>query len=180
MNGGWIVDGVAVVAWIHYSPRFCSVTRFVRPVLLEDRMPGNEFRNGGVKKRPTHKSTESRMRHTRREILATTLTVLATSGLSCGGDDGPTPPTGPDCLANGAEVLTGNAFHTMRVSAADVRAGVEKTYNIQGTSNHAHSVTLTAEHFAQLRANQSVTVNSTSGAFASGFSHDHGVTVQCV
>ncbi len=121
------------------------------------------------------------MRHTRREILATTLTVLATSGLSCGGgdDDGPTPPTGPDCLANGAEVLIGNATHTMRVSAEDVRAGVEKTYNIQGTNSHAHFVTLTADHFAALRANQGVTLNSTIGSASGLGGHDHRVTVQC-
>ena len=121
------------------------------------------------------------MRHTRREFLATTLTVLATSALSCGGeaDDDPTPPTGPDCLSNGAEVLTGNAFHTMRVSKEDVRAGVEKTYNIQGTSSHAHFVTLTADHFAVLQTNQSVTVNSTSGTASGLTAHDHRVTVQC-
>ena len=123
------------------------------------------------------------MRHTRREILATTLTVLATSALSCGGEaaDIATTLIGPDCLSNGAEVNLGTQTHTMRVSAEDVRAGVEKTYNIQGTDNHAHSVTLTAEHFAQLRANQSITLNSTTDV--SGYSnvaHNHRAIVQCV
>ncbi len=47
VNGGWIVDGVAVVAWIHYSPRFCSVTPFVRPVLLEDACQETNFATEG-------------------------------------------------------------------------------------------------------------------------------------
>ena len=66
------------------------------------------------------------MRHTRREILATTLTVLATSALSCGGGEAADIATtliGPDCLSNGAEVNLGTQTHTMRVSAEDVRAG---------------------------------------------------------
>ncbi len=121
------------------------------------------------------------MRHTRREILATTLTVLATSALSCGGDEAATPPTGPDCLSNGAGWNLLSTSHSLRVSAEDVRAGVEKTYNIQGTGGHAHFVTLTAEHFAQLQANQGVTVNSTSGATlgTTGTPHTHGLFVQC-
>jgi hypothetical protein len=111
------------------------------------------------------------------------LTVLATSGLSCGGgeaDDGATTPTGPNCLSNGAEVNLGTQTHTMRVSAEDVRAGVEKTYNIQGTNSHAHFVTLTADHFAALRANQGVTLNSTTGQTSGQFPHTHRAIVQCI
>ena len=111
------------------------------------------------------------------------MTVLATSALSCGGEaaKATTPPAGPNCLANGALVNTGSAYHTMRVSKEDVQAGVEKTYNIQGTGSHEHIVTLTAEHFAQLQANQSVTVNSAlSGSRPSLAAHDHRVIVQCI
>ena len=122
------------------------------------------------------------MRHTRRGFLATTLTVIATSALSCGGEsaDDPTPPTGPDCLSNGAEVNLGNTTHTMRVSTEDVRAGVEKTYNIQGTGSHAHFVTLTADNFAALQTNQSVTLNSTTGQDSGQFPHTHRAIVQCL
>ena len=123
------------------------------------------------------------MRHTRSKFLGATLTVLATSALSCGGEaaKATTPPAGPNCLANGALVNTGSAYHTMRVSKEDVQAGVEKTYNIQGTGTHQHIVTLTAEHFAQLQANQSVTVNSTSDKWSPSLAaHNHRVIVQCI
>ena len=124
------------------------------------------------------------MRHTRRKFLATTLTVLATGGLSCGGgeaDNFAGLQAGPDCLSNGAEVNLGTQSHTMRVPAEDVRAGVEKSYNIQGTDTHAHFVTLTAEHFAALRANQSITLNSTTDVSGySNVSHNHRAIVQCI
>ena len=127
------------------------------------------------------------MRHTRRKFLATTLTVLATSGLSCGGDEAATPPTGPDCLSNGATVdvvgaggAAGGAHrHALSVSQEDVRAGVEKTYEVSSPSTHPHSLTLTADHFASLQANQSVTVPVTTWTAADGRSHTHTAAVSC-
>ncbi len=128
------------------------------------------------------------MRHTRRKFLATTLTVLATSALSCGGgggdegSDGLTPPTDVDCLSNGATADIGGfgpTSHALRVSPEDVRAGVDKTYEVQSPSNHLHSVTLTADHFASLQANQSVSVGTTTWTAASGNFHTHIAQVIC-
>jgi hypothetical protein len=61
-----------------------------------------------------------------------------------------------------------------RPSTEDVNAGVDRTYNIQGTSAHPHTFTLTAANFAALAAGDSVetTTSEDSG-------HTHTVTVQC-
>jgi hypothetical protein len=66
--------------------------------------------------------------------------------------------------------------HTLMVPAADITAGTEKMYNIQGESAHPHTVTLTAAHFATLAGGGSVTVTSTSNGTPA---HTHMVTVSC-
>lgn len=82
----------------------------------------------------------------------------------------------PDCVANGAEAssISANHGHSLTVSAADVNAGNEKTYSIQGSSGHNHEVTITAAQFATLANNQQIQVNSTQGN-----GHTHSVTVSC-
>ena len=98
----------------------------------------------------------------------------------CGGDDdgdgaSPDGGGGGDCAASGTQVSIGtNHGHTLEVSAADVTAGTEQTYQIQGTSPHPHTVTVTAAHFAMLQGGQSVTVVSSSDA-----NHTHSVTISC-
>lgn len=67
-----------------------------------------------------------------------------------------------------------NHGHTLVVPIADVNAGEEQTYDIEGSSGHVHLVTLTAAHFAQLAEGTPVTVTSTSGG-----GHSHSVTVRC-
>jgi hypothetical protein len=75
---------------------------------------------------------------------------------------------------NGTNVVIGaNHGHVLVVSKADVMAGVAKTYHIQGTSLHDHTVTITAAQFAMLAANTSIsTTSSTDG-------HSHPITVMC-
>lgn len=67
-----------------------------------------------------------------------------------------------------------NHGHAMTVSAADVTAGVDKTYQIQGTSTHPHTVVVTAASFATLKMTGSVTVTSSVDS-----AHSHDVTVTC-
>ena len=77
-----------------------------------------------------------------------------------------------DCVANGASgELTINHGHPMTVSAADVIAGVEKAYDVQGPANHSHTVTLTAEDFALLGEAAFVTLS---------VENTHSVRVQCL
>lgn len=86
------------------------------------------------------------------------------------GIDGPPP----SCAMNGTAVLIGaNHGHAMTVPKADVAAGIEKTYDIQGTSAHPHSVTLTTAHFAKLANNEDVLTMSTDDG------HAHSITVRC-
>jgi hypothetical protein len=52
--------------------------------------------------------------------------------------------------------------HSMTVTAADVDAGVDKTYSIPGTAMHDHTVTITAAQFAQLKLKLAVMDTSTA------------------
>jgi hypothetical protein len=112
---------------------------------------------------------------TRRELLE--LSILALGAAACGSssDSGGSPGAG-HCLANGTSAAIGaNHGHALTVTKADVAAGLDKTYDIQGSSLHAHSVTITAAMFAQLAANTAVSATSTVAA-----AHDHAITVTCV
>ncbi len=85
------------------------------------------------------------------------------------------PPTSTaSCSANGTVVaIAANHGHVLVVSKADVAAGTQKMYSIQGGSQHDHTVTVTAAQFAMLAANTSVsTVSSATG-------HTHSITVSC-
>ncbi len=129
---------------------------------------------------------------TRSEFFRIFLPLVAVFGLghwisACsdnggGSDDGGDGGGGgntlqPDCLNAGTVVaISANHGHTLVVSKAAVAAGVEETYSITGSAGHAHSVTITASHFASLAANQQVVITSTP---ADGAGHTHNVTVSC-
>ncbi|MCG2462856.1 hypothetical protein K8352_18985 [Flavobacteriaceae bacterium F89] len=103
-------------------------------------------------------------------------TIIGCSNSDSGmGNDDPKPNPQGDCLANGTKSsIANNHGHTLTVSKSDVQGGIEKTYSIQGTSGHNHDVTLTANNFATLESNHSITVNSTTGD-----GHTHSVLVSC-
>ncbi len=84
-----------------------------------------------------------------------------------GGDGG-----GGSCRPSAS--IGSNHGHTMVVSRADVEAGEGKSYDITGSSSHAHGVMLSASHFATLAGGGTVMVTSTSGG-----GHTHAVTVTC-
>jgi|SRR5688572_24064910 len=92
--------------------------------------------------------------------------------------DAPTQPTtdAPPAMtcASTASTISANHGHTATVPGADVAAGVEKTYNIQGGSPHPHTIIVTAAMFTMLKAGQSVVVASSLDA-----GHTHNVTVSC-
>jgi hypothetical protein len=54
-----------------------------------------------------------------------------------------------------------NHGHVFTVGVDDVKAGVEKTYDLTGTSSHGHAVTLTADDFKRLRAGEILRMPST-------------------
>jgi hypothetical protein len=118
------------------------------------------------------------MKLTRRQFLGTA--VAATAVAACGGDDGGKTDAaiaGRNCAVNGTSAtISSNHGHVIMVTAAQVNAGVDMTYDIMGSADHTHSVTVTAANFATLQsnANGSVMVTSTSGN-----GHTHSVTVIC-
>lgn len=125
------------------------------------------------------------MNLTRKEFLSSIVSAVAgTAGaavlIGCS-DDSPSGDAGiaKSCTANGGAASIGsNHGHTLTVSAADVNAAVDKTYNIQGTSPHPHMITITAAQFNMLKGSStaSVTVTSTSDGSPA---HTHSVTVTC-
>jgi hypothetical protein len=86
------------------------------------------------------------------------------------------PPAPPATCSRGATgaSISANHGHSLTVSKADVAAAATKTYSIQGTSSHAHQVTIDAAQFAQLKGGRSITVTSSLA-----LSHAHSVVVKC-
>ena len=70
--------------------------------------------------------------------------------------------------------IGGNHGHSLVVSPADVAAGTAKSYDIQGSSVHPHTVVVTAEMFTDLQDGKPVTVASSEDS-----GHMHGVTITC-
>ena len=96
--------------------------------------------------------------------------------MSCSDSESdPLPMTDPNCLLNGTvSHVSSNHGHSIFVTKADVSAGVDKQYDIKGSSIHSHIVTVSASDFALLESNQQIQITSTSGD-----SHVHLVTISC-
>ena len=113
-------------------------------------------------------------------VGAAVIAVPAYAALSCSTNESVPPQVGGggggDCLANGARAsgISGNHGHSLVVSRADVNAGAEKTYTIDGTAGHSHSITITTADFDKLKNNEPIEVTSTVSD-----SHDHIIIVSC-
>jgi hypothetical protein len=74
-----------------------------------------------------------------------------------------------------------HAPHVLVVTPSDVDALADKPYSIQGAANHDHTVTVTADQFAALKAggsNGSVMDTSTIATIA-GNDHSHVCVIVC-
>ncbi|MFK7989611.1 MAG: hypothetical protein AB8I08_26575 [Sandaracinaceae bacterium] len=95
-------------------------------------------------------------------------------------DSGPTPDSGGSCADLSFDIGDPHPAgfrHNLVIELADVQAGVERTYQIQGESPHPHTLVVTAADFAVLAGGGSVTINSSEDM---GFDlHDHPVTISC-
>ena len=60
------------------------------------------------------------------------------------------------------------------LDGADFDAGQNKTYSIKGTSDHDHSVTITAQDFTDLKAGKKITKESTNTG-----GHSHPMQIVC-
>jgi hypothetical protein len=116
---------------------------------------------------------------TRRELLAAAATAAATVIAACGGgdDDGaPAIDAAPaNCLANGTRaVISYNHGHDFTVPGADIAGGNAHSYDITGSADHSHSVSLTAEDMATLADNRPLQVTSSAGG-----GHTHMISIYC-
>lgn len=87
--------------------------------------------------------------------------------------DGESTAAPASCDMDPSVMISANHGHALVVPLADVMAGVEVTYDITGTADHAHMVTLGPDHFAMLEQGIQVTVASSVAG------HNHQVTVAC-
>jgi hypothetical protein len=115
--------------------------------------------------------------------IALSVLVLTLALPSCGDD--PVKVRTSSCAQLGPFVriidnhLPSGGDHELIVSASDVTAGVERTYDIRGDNvGHTHSVTLTSVHFLTLRDGNPVTVVSSNNGPV-GIGHDHTIELSC-
>jgi hypothetical protein len=84
---------------------------------------------------------------------------------------------GAECSAPTAEDDNTLHQHVLTVLAADVEAGVDKTYTVSmaGQGPHGHEVLVTAANFATLASTGTVTVPM----IADSTGHTHNYTIEC-
>lgn len=98
--------------------------------------------------------------------------LLSMAGCGGGGDGGGAQASAA-CTSLG---ITLNHGHLLSIPAADLDATTARTYSIQGSAPHDHSVTLTPAQLAVLKSGGAVTVTATPGALDG---HTHDVGGQC-
>lgn len=120
------------------------------------------------------------MKTTRTEFIQGALLACAAgiTAAACGGEDDP-GDDGNNGGSSGAEgacgtTIASNHGHKLTVTKAQAQAGTAKSYDIQGDSQHPHTVELTAAQMAQLAGGDPVTVESSEDA-----NHSHSVTISC-
>ena len=102
--------------------------------------------------------------------------VLLVQGCGGGGSDSGAGSNNPPAANTCGGSISGNHGHTISIPKADLDSMTDKTYNIQGTATHNHTITLTPAQLTQLKtAGASVDVTSSTAE-----AHNHGVTVSCM
>ena len=120
------------------------------------------------------------MKATRTEFLRNALVacIAGITGAACGGDDGGDPSNtgGSSSTGGGAcgTTIATNHGHKLTVTKAQAMAGTARSYDIQGDSEHPHTVELSAAQMTMLAAGDPVTVESSEDA-----NHSHSVTISC-
>lgn len=121
------------------------------------------------------------MKATRTEFLQGALVACfaGVAAAACGGDDDGGEPSntgGSSSSAGGAcgTTIATNHGHKLTVTKAQAMAGAAKSYDIQGDSDHPHTVELSAAQMTMLAAGDPVTVQSSNDA-----NHTHSVTISC-
>ena len=105
-----------------------------------------------------------------------TVTIAPACGGGGGGSNSPSNPTPPPTTGGGDKTATisSNHGHVCRITAAQMQAGGAVTLTLGGsvgTTDHTHSVDLTAAEVASVTGGARVSKTSTIGD-----QHDHIVT----
>lgn len=110
----------------------------------------------------------------RRFTVSVALAMLggATITISgCGGGGGGSSPTAPSAPGDKVGSVSANHGHTATINAAQLSAGAALTLQIRGTSDHPHTVQLSAGEVTQIAGGSRVSKNSSVDD-----GHDHTVT----
>jgi hypothetical protein len=126
-----------------------------------------------VKDGGTNEAGRSRREFTAAAVMAMLAGVTVTiSGCGGGGGGGsPTQPNNPPASGDRLGNVSANHGHEARITAAQLAAGNEVTLQIRGTSDHPHTVVLSAAEVASIAAGQRVGKASSEEDF-----HTHTVT----
>jgi hypothetical protein len=118
------------------------------------------------------------MTMTRKEFLRSVVGVgVGAAALAACGDDGgsATVDAAPEECTTPTNQIGSNHGHMLTVTFAEVDAGAAKTYDITGTADHSHNLSISAAQMAQIKSGQTLNITSTSGS-----AHTHTVTIQCI
>jgi hypothetical protein len=112
------------------------------------------------------------MNITKRSFVRGSVGVCAAGILTaaCGGDDDDDTSSGGACTTQ----IASNHGHALTISAADKMTAAAKEYDIKGSADHSHTVSLSAEDFANLAAGDVLILTSSTDA-----GHEHEVTITC-
>jgi hypothetical protein len=111
------------------------------------------------------------MQTTRLSFLRGSLGVCASGVLlaACGSSSSDKTPSGSACQTT----ISANHGHSLSIPIADKMAGAAKDYDIKGSADHSHTVSLTAADWADIDAGSlTVTSSVTNG-------HSHDVSISC-
>ena len=123
----------------------------------------------------THRPKVSRREFSRKSVLVLLAGVpvaISACGDSSGTTTTPTPSTPPPAPTGDISgSVSANHGHAATVTSAQLGSGSTVTLDIQGTSNHPHTVELTVGELSQIRNGTRVSKSSSVDQ-----SHDHIVT----
>jgi hypothetical protein len=95
---------------------------------------------------------------------------------SCGGGGSSYSGTAGATAGVGcSNTIAANHGHILAIALADLDSVTDKTYNIQGSAEHNHSVTLTVAQLRTLKTGASVTTISSTT-----LDHQHDIAITCM
>lgn len=112
---------------------------------------------------------------TRKEFLQAGVATLVAATIGCASeDDG--DDDGEGCSGAASANIATNHGHSLSVPVGDINDGAGQDYDIQGTADHSHTVSLSDDDMMRIAAGDNVSVTSSMGG---GAPHSHAVTVSC-